>query len=184
MEKEHAKEFKKTRTVLKKRTESAVKLERKLKKGKTDAEMLKLRDNMVKDVQMKSQMFEEQERMAVKEIACQERTHYTTFAACLKPMVMEELAMLREVEQLEDVMEKIDRIIADPFKNLETSNNIFFFAKNSEETFSFSTPPPSPALRSRTASVSSTNSSSCSSYSSIKRSKASRINSVSSETVS
>ena len=40
------------------------------------------------------------------QVACQERSHYTTFAACLKPLVTEEVAMLREVEQLDSVMEK------------------------------------------------------------------------------
>ena len=29
------------------------------------------------------------------QVACQERSHYTTFAACLKPLVVEEVAMLR-----------------------------------------------------------------------------------------
>ena len=61
--------------------------------------------------------------MAVKEISCQERTHYTTFAACFKPVMAEEFAMLSQVEMLSDVMENVNEIIADPFKNLQDSEN-------------------------------------------------------------
>ena len=78
---------------------------------------------------MKTQQFEEQERSAVQEIACQERTHYTTFAACLKPLIVEQVAMLREVEQLDGVMDKLNQIIADPFNKLSSSEEILSFVK-------------------------------------------------------
>ena len=156
LEKEHSRQFKKTRAVLKKRAESIVKVDKKMKKGRADAEMLKLRENLLKDLEVKSVMFEEQERRAVREIACQERMHYTTFAACLKPLVAEELSMLREVEQLEGVLEKITKIVADPLKNIESSDDILSIMNHSEESFCFSTPPTSPGgstLGSRTNSV-------------------------------
>ena len=138
-----------------------MKLDKKMKKGKVDPELVKLRESLVKDHQLKTKLFEEQERAAVREIACQERTHYTTFAACLKPLVTEEFAMLREVEQLDGVMEKVNKIIMDPFKNLENSDDILSFVKHSEESFCFSTPPSTPShssLGSRTGSVRSINS--------------------------
>ena len=128
LEKSHSRQFKKTRAGLKNPTETLAKLEKKLKKNKGDAEMAKLRETLVNELkvilwhfspfnplsQVKKKMFEEQERAAVREVAistilcfnliisqvaCQERSHYTTFAACLKPLVTEEVAMLREVEQ-------------------------------------------------------------------------------------
>ena len=92
----------------------------------------------------------------MQEIACQERTHYTTFAACLKPLLVEQVAilmlmtlmtfmalmtlmtlmllveqvaMLREVEQLDGVMDKLNQIIADPFNKLTSSDEILSFVK-------------------------------------------------------
>ena len=78
---------------------------------------------------MKTKQFEEQERSAVQEIACQERIHFTTFAACLKPLLVEQVAMLREVEQLDGVMDKLNQIIADPFNKLSSTEEILSFVK-------------------------------------------------------
>ena len=78
---------------------------------------------------MKTKQFEEQERSAVQEIACQERIHFTTFAACLKPLLVEQVAMLREGEQLDGVMDKLNQIIADPFNKLSSTEEILSFVK-------------------------------------------------------
>ena len=78
---------------------------------------------------MKTKQFEEQERSAVQEIACQERIHFTTFAACLKPLLVEQVAMLREVEQLDGVMDKLNQIIADPFNKISSTEEILSFVK-------------------------------------------------------
>ena len=133
---------------IKLQAENVAKLDKKLKKNKTDVKVAKARDEMAKDLevpgiflilsqnltlilmlQVKTQQFEEQERSAVQEIACQERTHYTTFAACLKPLIVEQVAMLREVEQLDGVMDKLNQIIADPFNKLSSSEEIVSFVK-------------------------------------------------------
>ena len=65
----------------------------------------------------------------MQEIACQERIHFTTFAACLKPLLVEQVAMLREVEQLDGVMDKLNQIIADPFNKLSSTEEILSFVK-------------------------------------------------------
>jgi len=135
--------------------ENVAKLDKKLKKNKTDVKVAKARDEMAKDLEVKTQQFEEQERSAVQEIACQERTHYTTFAACLKPLIVEQVAMLREVEQLDGVMDKLNQIIADPFNKLSSSEEILSFVKDSEEVFSFASPRSSPrsSISSRSSSL-------------------------------
>lgn len=124
LEKDHSHDFKKIQTLLKKKKESIVKLEKKLTKGNEDPDLKKLRDNMVRDLQTRAELFAEQERMAVVEISCQERTHYTTFVACLKPVISEEFAMLSQVDMMSEVIEELNEIIADPFKNLESSENV------------------------------------------------------------
>ena len=91
------------------------------------------------------------------QVACQERSHYTTFAACLKPLVTEEVAMLREVEQLDSVMEKISKMIADPYRSLDNCEDVLSLMSQSDERFGMvsATPPGSPGstLGSRTASL-------------------------------
>merc|ERR1711892_407415 len=108
---------------LKKKKDSILKMDKKIKNGKQEPELSKLRDSMVKDLQTRSEIFAEQERMAVREISCQERTHFTTFAACLKPVMAEECAMLSQAKMLREVTEKLNEIISDPFKNLLHSEN-------------------------------------------------------------
>merc|ERR1711892_380406 len=108
---------------LKKKKDSILKMDKKIKNGKQEPELSKLRDSMVKDLQTRSEIFAEQERMAVREISCQERTHFTTFAACLKPVMAEECAMLSQAKMLREVTEKLNDIISDPFKNLHHSEN-------------------------------------------------------------
>ena len=91
------------------------------------------------------------------QVACQERSHYTTFAACLKPLVTEEVAMLREVEQLDSVMEKISKMISDPYRSLDNCEDVLSLISQSDERFGMvsATPPGSPGstLGSRTASL-------------------------------
>ena len=91
------------------------------------------------------------------QVACQERSHYTTFAACLKPLVTEEVAMLREVEQLDSVMEKISKMISDPYRSLDNCEDVLSLMSQSDERFGMvsATPPGSPGstLGSRTASL-------------------------------
>ena len=125
LEKDHSKEYKKSRVALKKRVEAVGRLDKKLRKGKKpDRDLERLRDGMARELLLRREEILEQERAAVRAIAHQERTHFTTFAACVKPLVSQEVAMLREVEQLEGVMERVDRIILQPFKDLESSEDI------------------------------------------------------------
>lgn len=53
--------------------------------------------------------------------------------------MLNKVAMLREVDQLDLVMDKLDQIVADPFNKLNSSDDILSFVKvkwTSEEFFS------------------------------------------------
>ena len=161
MDKEHSKKFKTMRTLLKKKSQSIVKVEKKLKKRKNNLELMKLRNNLVFDLQQQKKMSCEQERLYVTEIGCQERSFYMTLAAGIKPVITEELVMFREVEQLGEVMEQINTIIFDPNKNKDEANSVVNFVNTSQETFWFATPPSTPGgslMGSRTGSLRSINS--------------------------
>ena len=133
LENDHEKDFRKIKTLLKKKKESIGKLEKKLKNGKQEPELCKLRDNMLKDMRSRCEIFVDQEKMAVREISCQERTQYTTFSACLKSVLSEEFEMLSKAALLNEVMERLNEIIADPFKNLQYLESIITPPLNSSQ---------------------------------------------------
>ena len=190
MDKNHSKQFKKVRTLLKKKSESLVKVEKKLKKNRNKPELIQMRNNLACDLQQERKRLCEQERLCVREIGRQERSIYTTFAAGLKPVIKEEFAMLREVEQLGEVMEKVNKIILDPYKDSDDYKQVASLVNLSKESFCFATPPSTPggsAMGSRT--IKSINSfsrpsSSAGSVNEDKESYRSRNNSVSSQQVS
>merc|ERR1719320_258929 len=116
LENDHEKDFRKIKTLLKKKKESIGKLEKKLK-----------------DMRSRCEIFVDQEKMAVREISCQERTQYTTFSACLKSVLSEEFEMLSKAALLNEVMERLNEIIADPFKNLQYLESIITPPLNSSQ---------------------------------------------------
>ena len=65
--------------------------------------------------------------------------------------------MLREVDQLDSVMEKISKMIADPYRSLDNCEDVLSLISQSDERFGMvsATPPASPGstLGSRTASL-------------------------------
>ena len=65
--------------------------------------------------------------------------HFHDIITKLKPLVLDKVAMLREVDQLDLVMDKLDHIVADPFNKLNSSDEILSFVKvkwTSEKVFS------------------------------------------------
>jgi len=130
MERDHDKAFKKRKVLIKKKRESIAKLQKKLKMGKPEPELKKLCENMVKELETRAEMFAEQEKMSLVELASQERTRYLTLLATLTPILVEEKAMLSQANLLNGVIEKVDEIIADPLKILQTSENILTHFNN------------------------------------------------------
>ena len=161
MEKEHNRQFKKMRTVIKKKSEALVKIDKKIKKNKNTTEMLQTRSNLVCNLKGDMKKLCEQERNHVREISRQERSVYTKVAAGLKPVIVCEFAILREIEQLGPVTENIDKIVMDPFKDTSCDGESISFGSKSNESYSFATPPSTPggsAMGSRSSSIRSINS--------------------------
>ena len=76
-----------------------------------------MRNNLACDLQEERKRLCLQERTSLREISAQERSIFTRIAAGVKPVIVCEFAMFREVEQLGEVMEKLNKIIMDPFKD-------------------------------------------------------------------
>ena len=68
---------------------------------------------------------EEREKKSLRRVILEDRGHYCTLVACLRPVIDEEFAMLGELGQIEEVMAKLGKVTFDK-KNHKPEFNILF----------------------------------------------------------
>ena len=159
LDREHAKQFKKMRVVVKKRIEILAKMKKKAKKKTKDPELKDQVERAETDLELANENFVEREKTAVREIQRVERTIFTTFAAGWKQVIAEEFAMLNQVERLGEVMEKIDKEILFPSNLMERSDYCQAHSLDMDRSYSLHTPTSSPyTAKSRSESCKSRNS--------------------------
>ena len=121
LDKQHAKQFKKMRAVVKKRNEAVGKLRKKVKKRTKDQELVKQLELSERDLMAATEMFVEQEKAAVKDIDGVERAIFSSIAVGFKHVISEEFEMLNQVAQLGEVIATIDKETLIPTTMLERS---------------------------------------------------------------
>ena len=153
LDKEHAKEYKKLRSDVKKKWEAANRIQKKNNKQKTNNEQLqKAADASFTEVSKQLRALQETEKNAVRKALIEERSRYCTFVSCMKPVLSEEGALVSEFQQLEEITKKLTRYTEDPFKLPTASEAVINDMTNGE--FKFQTPPSSPSsLGSRKSSM-------------------------------
>ncbi|XP_032684581.1 protein MTSS 2 isoform X5 [Odontomachus brunneus] len=129
LDKEHAKEFKKARAELKKRSTDTLRLQKKkARKGQVhlhvqsqvhgtcsgDIELNRMLESSAAVVQEKRLSLEETERKAVRAALLEERGRFCLLARFLKPVLDEEIAMLMELTHLQEVSDQLQRHAASP----------------------------------------------------------------------
>ncbi|XP_055343772.1 uncharacterized protein LOC129591906 isoform X2 [Paramacrobiotus metropolitanus] len=112
MDKEHAKEYKKWRQEIKKRSTDTIRLQKKAKKGNGSSKAMEAWNDLV---EMKRQL-QEKEFEAVRQAMIEERSRLCLFVSCLKPFLDEELSMLSEMVHLEEITDSLMQHSADPFQ--------------------------------------------------------------------
>ena len=142
LDREHAKQFKKMRVMVKKRIEILGKLKKKAKKKAKDEELKKQVQKAETDLESATEMFVEKEKHAVREILGVERTIFTTFGGGWKQVIAEEFAMLNQVEKLGEVIEKLDKEMFYPCNMLDRSE--LCLTPDMEKSCSLYTPASSP----------------------------------------
>lgn len=153
LDKEHSKEYKKLRSELKKKTDNSTRLMKKQKKGKGQESDPKV-DQSLCELSKHVRNLHEVEKAAVRRVLVEERSRYCTFIACLKPVLGEEISLVSELQQLEEVMVKLDKHTEDPFKLPEASEQVLSDIKSVSGGVVFQTPPSSPSsLGSRKSSM-------------------------------
>ncbi|XP_050292981.1 uncharacterized protein LOC126733634 isoform X2 [Anthonomus grandis grandis] len=163
LDKEHARDYKRARAELKKRSTDTLRLQKKMRKG-AGGDVQKRFECGLQDVNERRQLLEETEKHAVRAALIEERGRFCTFVALLKPVVDEEVAMLSEMGHLQEAVQQLEKHSQDPNTLPPASEQVIADLKSSDSGWSFQTPPSSPSSlgsrKSSMCSISSLNSSS------------------------
>ncbi|CAH1102078.1 unnamed protein product [Psylliodes chrysocephalus] len=163
LDKDHARDYKRARSELKKRSTDTLRLQKKLKKG-VGGDVQKRFECGLQDVTERRQLLEETEKHAARAALIEERTRFCSFVGLLKPVVDEEIAMLTEMGHLQEAVQQLEKHTNDPKTLPPASEQVIADLKSSDSGWSFQTPPSSPSSlgsrKSSMCSISSINSSS------------------------
>uniref|UniRef100_A0A8C7FCP5 MTSS I-BAR domain containing 1 n=1 Tax=Oncorhynchus kisutch TaxID=8019 RepID=A0A8C7FCP5_ONCKI len=159
LDKDHAKEYKKARQEIKKKSSDTLKLQKKAKKGRGDIQPQL--DNAMQDISDKYLLLEETEKQAVRKALVEERSRFCTFVSMLRPVVEEEMSMLGEITHLQTLTDDLKALTMDPHKLPPASEQVILDLKGAESSWSYHTPPSSPST------IASRKSSMCSSLNSV-----------------
>ncbi|GCC18909.1 hypothetical protein chiPu_0018113 [Chiloscyllium punctatum] len=144
LDKDHAKEYKKARQEIKKKSSDTLKLQKKVKKGKEEVR-LQL-DTALQDVNEKYVLLEETEKQAVCRALIEERSRFCTFVTLLRPVLGEEIGMLGEVTHLQSILEDLTNLTADPQILPPASEQVILDLKVADDYgYTYHTPPSSPS---------------------------------------
>lgn len=154
LDKDHAKEYKKARSEIKKKSSDTIKLQKKVKKGKDEVRMQL--DSALQDVNTRYAVLEEVEKRAVCRALIEERGRFCSFVTMLKPVLDEEIGMLGEVTHLQTILEDLGNLTANPNTLPPASEQVIHDLKSSDYSYTYQTPPGSPtSTLSRKSSISS-----------------------------
>ncbi|KAG7493545.1 metastasis suppressor protein 1-like isoform X1 [Solea senegalensis] len=154
LDKDHAKEYKKVRADIKKKSSDTIKLQKKVKKGKDEARGQL--DSALQDVNVRYAVLEDTEKRAVCRALIEERARYCTLVTMLKPVLDHEMNMLGEVTHLQSILGDLVTLTAEPNKLPPASEQVILDLKGSDFNYTYQTPPASPSNSlSRKSSISS-----------------------------
>ncbi|XP_072492699.1 protein MTSS 2 isoform X10 [Notamacropus eugenii] len=143
LDKDHAKEYKRARHEIKKKSSDTLKLQKKARKGKGDLQPQL--DNALQDVNDMYLLLEETEKQAVRRALIEERGRFCTFITFLQPVVNGEITMLGEITHLQGIIDDLVVLTAEPHKLPPASEQVIKDLKGSDYSWSYQTPPSSPS---------------------------------------
>ncbi|KAL6108940.1 mtss1 [Pungitius sinensis] len=143
LDKDHAKEYKRARQEIKKKSSDTLKLQKKAKKGRGDIQPQL--DSAMQDVSDKYILLEETEKQALRKALIEDRQRFCCFVAMLRPVVDEEISMLGEVIHLQAISDDLKALTSDPHTLPAASEQVILDLKGSDYGWSYQTPPSSPS---------------------------------------
>ncbi|XP_053100839.1 protein MTSS 1 isoform X15 [Hemicordylus capensis] len=147
LDKDHAKEYKKARQEIKKKSSDTLKLQKKAKKAEAlgRGDIQPQLDSALQDVNDKYLLLEETEKQAVRKALIEERGRFCSFISMLRPVIEEEISMLGEITHLQTISEDLKSLTMDPHKLPASSEQVILDLKGSDYGWSYQTPPSSPS---------------------------------------
>ncbi|XP_074743843.1 protein MTSS 1 isoform X14 [Strix uralensis] len=147
LDKDHAKEYKKARQEIKKKSSDTLKLQKKAKKAEAlgRGDIQPQLDSALQDVNDKYLLLEETEKQAVRKALIEERGRFCTFISMLRPVIEEEMSMLGEITHLQTISDDLKSLTMDPHKLPSSSEQVILDLKGSDYSWSYQTPPSSPS---------------------------------------
>uniref|UniRef100_A0A672H7V4 Protein MTSS 2-like n=1 Tax=Salarias fasciatus TaxID=181472 RepID=A0A672H7V4_SALFA len=143
LDKDHAKEYKRSRQEIKRKSLDTIKLQKKARKGRGN--LRPQLDSAMQDVSDLYLLMEETEKQAVRRALLEERGRYCTFINLLQPVVNVEIAMLGEITHLQPIVDDLTVLTEDPHKLPPASEQVIRDLKGSDFSWSYQTPPSSPS---------------------------------------
>ncbi|XP_041794397.1 MTSS I-BAR domain containing 2a isoform X2 [Chelmon rostratus] len=142
LDKDHAKEYKRSRQEIKRKSLDTIKLQKKARKGRGN--LRPQLDSAMQDVSDLYLLMEETEKQAVRRALLEERGRYCTFINMLQPVLNVEIAMLGEITHLQAIVDDLTVLTEDPHKLPPASEQVIQDLKGSDYIWPFQTPPSSP----------------------------------------
>ncbi|XP_070139521.1 methylcytosine dioxygenase TET isoform X17 [Drosophila kikkawai] len=130
IDKDHAKEYKRCRSELKKRSSDTLRLQKKARKGQTDG-LQSLMDSHMQDVTQRRAELEEVEKKSLRAAMVEERLRYCSFVHMLQPVVHEECEVMSELGHLQEAMQSIALVTKEPTVLPQASEELIHDAKAS-----------------------------------------------------
>uniref|UniRef100_A0A1A7XRW9 Metastasis suppressor 1-like n=2 Tax=Iconisemion striatum TaxID=60296 RepID=A0A1A7XRW9_9TELE len=154
LDKDHAKEYKRSRHEIKKKSSDTMKLQKKARKEMQEGLSIREQrrgdlqpqlDSAMQDVTDMCLLMEEMEKQAVRRALVEERGRFCTFISFLQPVVNGEIAMLGEITHLQAIIDDLTVLTTDPHKLPPASEQVIKDLKGSDYSWSYQTPPSSPS---------------------------------------
>eukprot|EP00063_Salmo_salar_P005986 XP_013980821.1 PREDICTED: MTSS1-like protein isoform X6 [Salmo salar] len=143
LDKDHAKEYKRSRQEIKRKSSDTMKLQKKARKGRGN--LRPQLDSAMQDVNDLYLLMGETEKQAVRRALLEERGRYCSFINLLQPVVNGEIAMLGEITHLQAIVDDLTVLTEDPHKLPPASEQVIGDLKGSDYSWSYQTPPSSPS---------------------------------------
>nr|XP_043891831.1 MTSS I-BAR domain containing 2a isoform X4 [Solea senegalensis] len=146
LDKDHAKEYKRSRQEIKRKSLDTLKLQKKARKELLGRGNLRPQlDSAMQDVSDLYLLMEETEKQAVRRALLEERGRYCSFINLLQSVVNVEIAMLGEITHLQPIVDDLTGLTEDPHKLPPSSEQVIMDLKGSDYSWSYQTPPSSPS---------------------------------------
>ena len=147
LDKDHAKEYKKLRSDIKKKSEAVQrahkKQSKKSSKSSSDPAHLKAMDSTMLELTKNLKILQDTEKTACRKALIEQRSRYCLFVTALRPVMDEESAMVSDLQQLEEINKKLTKCSDEPYQLPPASEKVINDMNG--EGFTFQTPPSSPS---------------------------------------